>query len=149
MAEFTRTLVSRLRQYVGDRRHSKRQRARLSLSISLIPATKSLNGPRRINWMDGHTQDLSSNGLALVVPRITLGEHHLVGENRALNLKLQLPSGLVEMQVTPVRYERLEEDLGETGYLIAVKIVRISEDERAQYSAYVATLRESKGSELS
>ena len=49
------------------------------------------------NWMDGHTQDLSSNGLAVVVPRITLGEHHLVGENRGLNLKLQLPGGPVEM----------------------------------------------------
>ena len=144
MAEFTRTIVSRLRQYVGDRRHSKRQRARLSLSLSLISATKGLNGTRRINWMDGHTLDLSSNGLALVVPRITLGEHHLVGENRGLNLKLQLPSGQVEMQATPVRYERLEQDQSETGYLIAIKIVRMTDDDRARYLAYVATLRESK-----
>jgi hypothetical protein len=144
MAEFTRTIVSRLRQFVGDRRHSKRQRVRLGLSLSLVSATKGLNGTRRINWMDGHTMDLSSNGLALVVPRITLGEHHLVGENRGLNLKLQLPGGLVEMQVTPVRYERLEEDQNETGYVIAAKIVRMADDDRARYSAYVATLRESK-----
>ena len=144
MAEFTRTIVSRLRQYVGDRRRSKRQRVRLSLSLSLVSATKGLNGTRRINWMDGHTQDLSPNGLALVVPRITLGEHHLVGENRGLNLKLQLPGGPVELQATPVRYERLEEDQNETGYLIAVKIVRMAEGDRAKYSAYVATLREGK-----
>ena len=144
MAEFTRTIVSRLRQYVGDRRNSKRQRIRLSLSLSLVSATKGLNGARRINWMEGYTQDLSANGLALVVPRITLGEHHLVGENRGLNLKLQLPGGPVEMQATPVRYERLEEHQSETGYLIAVKIVRMSDDDRARYSAYVATLRESK-----
>ena len=88
--------------------------------------------------------DLSPNGLALVVPRITLGEHHLVGENRGLNLKLQLPGGPVEMQVTPVRYERLEEDQNETGYVIAAKIVRMADDDRARYSAYVASLRESK-----
>ena len=94
--------------------------------------------------MDGYTQDLSANGLALIVPRITLGEHHLVGENRGLNLKLQLPGGPVEMQATPVRYERLEEDQSETGYLIAVKIVRMSDEDRARFSAYVATLRESK-----
>ena len=144
MAEFTRTIVSRLRQYVGDRRRSKRQRARLSLSLSLISVTKSLNGTRRINWMDGHTHDLSSNGLAVVVPRITLGEHHLVGENRGLNLKLQLPEGPVEMQATPVRYERLEENQNETGYLIALKIVQMADDDRAKYLAYVATLRENK-----
>jgi len=141
MAEFTRTIVSRLRQYVGDRRHSKRQRVRLGLSLSLVTVTKSLNGTRRINWMDGHTLDLSSNGLALVVPQITLGEHHLVGENRGLNLKLQLPGGPVEMQATPVRYERLEDE-SETGYLIAVKIVHMPEADRARFSAYVDSLRE-------
>ena len=95
--------------------------------------------------MDGHTLDLSANGLAVVVPRITLGEHHLVGENRGLNLKLQLPSGPVEMQATPVRYERLEEDQNETGYVIALKIVRMPDDDRARYLAYVSTLREGKG----
>jgi hypothetical protein len=147
MAEFTRTIVSRLRQYVGDRRHSKRQRIRLNLSLSLVSATKGLNGARRINWMDGHTQDLSPNGLALVVPRITLGEHHLVGENRGLNLKLQLPGGQVEMQVTPVRYERLEEYQDETGYLIAAKIVRMADEDRARYLEYIKSLRESKANE--
>jgi hypothetical protein len=144
MAEFTRTIVSRLRQFVGDRRHSKRQRVRLDLSLSLVSAMKSLNGPRKINWMNGHTSDVSANGLALIVPRITLGEHHLVGENRGLQLKLQLPGGPVEMQATPVRYERLEEDQDETGYLIAVKIVRMSDADRARFSTYVASLRENK-----
>lgn len=144
MAEFTRTIVSRLRQYVGDRRRSKRQRVRLNLSLSLASATTGLNGTRRISSMDGHTLDLSANGLALIVPQITLGEHHLVGENRSLNLRLQLPGGPVEMQAAPVRYERLDEDQTETGYLIAVKIVRMPDDDRARFSEYVATLGSSK-----
>ena len=141
MAEFTRTIVSRLWQYVGDRRHSKRRRVRLNLSVSLASATKSLNGTQRVNSMEGHTLDLSANGLALIVPQITLGEHHLVGENRSLDLKLQLPDGPVVMQAAPVRYERLEEDDNETGYLIAVKIVRMPDSDRARFSEYVATLQ--------
>ena len=136
--------MSRLRQYLGDRRHSKRQCVRLDFSLSLAPATKSLNGTRRISSMDGHTMDLSANGLALIVPQITLGEHHLVAENRLLNVKLQLPGGPVEMQAAPVRYERLEEHETETGYLIAVKIVRMPDDDRARFSEYVATLQERK-----
>lgn len=144
MAEFTRTIVSRLRQYLGDRRRSNRRRVRLKLSLSLASATKSLNGTRRINSMEGHTLDLSANGLALIVSQITLGEHHLVGENRSLDLKLQLPSGPVEMQAAPVRYERLEEHDDETGYVIAVKIVRMADDDRARYSEYFATLQERK-----
>ena len=144
MAEFTRTIVSRLRQYLGNRRHSKRQCVRLDFSLSLAPVTKSLNGTRRISSMDGHTLDLGANGLALIVPQITLGEHHLVGENRFLNLKLQLPGGPVELQAAPVRYERLEEHESETGYLIAVKIVDMPDDDRARFSEYVASLSQIK-----
>jgi len=144
MAEFARTIVSRLRQYVGDRRVSKRQSARLELSLSLASSSKSLNGTRRVESMAGHTVDLSANGIALVVPKITLGDHHLVGENRGINLKVQLPDGPVEMQTAPVRYERLEEQTFETGYLIAVKITRMSAEDRLRYSEYVASLRNSQ-----
>jgi hypothetical protein len=90
--------------------------------------------------MDGHTLDVSANSLALIVPKITLDEHHLVGENRNFNLKLELPDGPLEMQAAPVRYERLEEQRGETGYLIAVKIVGMSEIDRARFAEYIASL---------
>ena len=140
MPELARTIVARLRQYVGDRRHSKRQRVRLNFSLSLPSKTKSLNGSQRVISMKGHTLDLSANGLALIVPQITLGEHHLVGENRSLNLQLELPEGQVELQAAPVRYERLEDDELETGYLIAAKIVHMPDDDRVKFLEYVANL---------
>lgn len=136
--------MSRLRQYVGGRRHSKRQNIRLPFSLSLASLTKGTNGTRRIIKMEGHTLDLSATGLAIVVPAITLGEHHLVGENRSLNVKLDLPVGPIELQVTPVRYESLEEHETETGYLIGVKIVGMPNADRAKFAAYVATLLERK-----
>lgn len=97
--------------------------------------------------MDGHTFDLSENGMALIVPAITLDEHHLVGENRSLHVQLELPPGPVVMEVAPVRYERLEEQASETGYLIAVKIVGMLESDRSRYREYVSTLlhRSDKG----
>lgn len=144
MAEFARTMVSRLRKFVGERRRSKRERVRLAFSISIVSPAKSLSGSRRTISMDGHTLDLSANGMALIVPAITLDEHHLVGENRSLQVQLELPLGPVGMQVVPVRYERLEEQESETGYLIAVKIVGMSEDDRARYAQYVSTLLQRK-----
>ncbi|HVQ39812.1 MAG TPA: PilZ domain-containing protein [Pyrinomonadaceae bacterium] len=144
MAEFARAVVSRLRKFVGDRREVKRHRVRLTFTISLASPAQNLQGSRRIISMDGHTLDLSANGMALVVPAITLGEHHLVGENRPLNVQLELPLGPVEMQVLPVRYERLEEDAIETGYLIAVKIVGLSEVDRTKYGEYVSSLIQRK-----
>jgi hypothetical protein len=141
MAELTRTIVSRLRQYVGDRRHSKRRDVRLRFCLSLISAAKPLNGTRRVSSIEGHTLDLGERGLALVVPAIRLGEHHLVGENRSLNVKLELPDGPVEMQVAPVRYESLEEHPTEAGYLIGARIVAMTEEDRAKFSEYLATLQ--------
>jgi hypothetical protein len=144
MAEFARTVVSRLRRFVGDRRRAKRQRVRLAFSLSIASPAKSLQGSRRTITMDGHTLDLSANGMGLIVPAITLDEHHLVGENRGLNVQLELPPGPVEMQVLPVRYERLEADASETGYLVAVKIVGMSQEDRTRYSEYVSTLLQRK-----
>jgi PilZ domain-containing protein len=144
MAEFARTFVSRLRQFVGDRREVTRHRVRLALSISIASPAKNVKGSRRTISMDGHTSDLSANGMALIVPAITLGEHHLVGENRNLNVQLELSPGPVEMQVVPVRYERLEEHAVETGYLIAVKIIGMSESDRTRYQEYVSTLQQRK-----
>ncbi len=140
MAEFTRVIVSRLRQYVGDRRHSTRRAVRLRCSLSLVSSTKNLNGTSRTSSMVGHTVDLSAKGLALVVPAITLGDHHLVGANRNFSVKLELPDGPVLMQVIPVRYERFDEDASETGYLIGVKITEVSEEDRTRFVEYVSSL---------
>ncbi len=144
MSEFARTVVSRLRKFVGDRREVKRHKVRLAFGISIASSAQSLKGSRRTISMDGHTLDLSANGMALIVPAITLGEHHLVGENRALSVQLELPSGPVVMHVMPVRYERLEEHTSEFGYLLAVKIVGTTESDRTTYTEYVATLLERK-----
>ena len=144
MPELARSIVSRLRKLVGDRRHSKRLKVRLPFSLSLASLTRNLNGTKRVNSVEGHTLDLSPNGLALVVPAITLGEHHLVGENRSLSIKLELPGGPVEMQVMPVRYQSLDEHETETGYLIATRIVSMSDEDRAKFVNYASTLPRAK-----
>ena len=140
MAEFTRSILARLRQLVGDRRRSARHKVRLPFSLSLISLTKNRNGQQRVSSMNGHTFDLSQRGLGLIVPRITLGEHHLVGENRSLNLRLDLPVGPVEMKVLPVRYEALAEEGNESGYMIGVRIGEMSDEDNAKFNDYVATL---------
>jgi len=138
--ELTRSIVSRLRKYMGDRRHATRRTVRLQVSVSVGSPTKGLTGNRKINSLEGHTLDISPNGMALVMPAIRIGEQHLIGENRTLNVKMELPSGPVEMKVAPVRYEALEDHPSETGYLIGAKITEMSDVDRATYAAYVTTV---------
>ena len=137
--ELARSMVSRLRQIVGDRRNSRRYKVRLALTVFVTGAAKSLNGSSRVVSLAGHTLDVSEHGLALILPSIRLGEHHLVGENRGFTVRLQLPDGPVDMQVAPVRYENLDEHSTETGFLIGVKITQMSDVDRTQFAEYVAS----------
>jgi len=134
MSELPRRIVSHLRRFIGNRRHSRRVRARLSFTLSLSDPKVSSNGARRLPALNGYTLDVSSTGLALIVPAIRIGEHYLAGSDHRLYVKLDLPSGPVEMKVVSVRYESLED---ESGYLIGARIVEMSDADRAIFEKYV------------
>jgi hypothetical protein len=138
--ELTRAIVSRLRRFVGDRRRSTRKKVRLPFSIVVTGPAKSVNGSRQTRSLQGHTLDISPDGMSLIVPAIRIGEYHLIGENRGFGLKLKLPDGEVEMEVAPVRYESLEDHQAETGFLIGVKIVDMTETDSATFAQYVSGL---------
>ena len=140
MSELPRRIVSRLRRFIGNRRHCKRVRTRLSFTLSLYDPRLSSNGARRLPNLEGHTLDVSSTGLALVVPAIRIGEHYLTGSDRRLHVKLELPSGPVEMTLIPVRYESLDEGQEDSGYLIGAQISEMSEPDRASYEEYVTKI---------
>ena len=138
MSELPRRIVSSLRRFIGNRRHSKRVRARLACTISLADPRLGSNGSRRLPTLNGHTLDISSTGLALVVAAIRIGEHYLAGDERKLHVKLDLPTGPVEMRVASVRYESLEESSEESGYVIGARITEMSDQHRASYNSYVS-----------
>lgn len=135
MSELPRRIVSHLRRFIGNRRRSRRVRARLSFTLSLTDPRVTSNGGRRLPTLDGHTLDVSTTGLALIVPAIRIGEHYLAGADRTLHVKLELPSGPLEMKVATVRYESMED---ESGYLIGARIVEISD--RVSFEKYVQSL---------
>jgi len=140
MSELPRRIVSQLRRFIGNRRRFKRVRTRLTFTLSLSDPRVNSNGARRLPTLNGHTFDLSTSGLALIVPAIRIGEHYLAGSDRRLYLKVDLPSGPVEMKVATVRYESLDESEEETGYLIGARIIEMSEADRASFNSHVNKL---------
>lgn len=137
MSELPRRLVSHLRRFIGNRRRVKRAHVRLNFTLRLGDQRTSSNGARRIPSLDGHTLDISSTGLGLVVPAIRIGGHYLAGTDRRLLIQLELPTGPVEMLLLPVRYESLEEDDDEQGYLIGAHIIEMSPPDRARFEDYL------------
>src|SRR5918911_2305483 len=143
MPEQLRSIINRLRVFVGNRRRAPRYRthleAGLALSVSLPSAKPGTKGAGQTLRLAGYTRDISESGLALIVPAIRIGGQYITGENRALRITLKLPNGIVELEARPVRYSPLEEEeeMMDTGYLIGVQITAMSDDARARYKAYI------------
>lgn len=139
MPERLRTIASRLREFVGNRRRAPRLRVRLAVFVSLLDSTP---GAPPAGGVAGHTRDASESGLGIVLPAIRLGDRYLVGDGVTLRLTLKLGEQSARLYGTPVRYERLEggED-GQTdpGFLLGI---RLSEDgDRALFAEYLKGLK--------
>ena len=89
----------------------------------------------------GRTHDLSAGGLGMILPSTTIDERFCSGANR-LNLSLYLPGGVVDLEVSPVRCERLKGPYFGQGYLLGTKITNVKN--REQFERYLENLSSSK-----
>jgi PilZ domain len=124
----------------GNRRRVIRRKARLPVSVSLVEEEAPAGNAHSALSVLGYTRDISSNGLALIVPSIPLDEDELQSRGCRLRIILALPVGDVQMLVTLVRHERLDESEMEPGYLIGVSISEMSESARDLFLEYLSAL---------
>ena len=82
----------------------------------------------------GQTSDLSAEGLAMVLPATIIDERFCSGSN-SLKLSLHLPEGIVGLEVTPVRCERLKDAYSVNGYLLGTKITNV--EHRGPFERYL------------
>lgn len=137
--------ASLLRDYVTDRRRTTvrrgvRYEARLPFDVSIHSAGKISDHSgtaKRAASLAGRTRDIGEGDLTLVVPSIRIGGEYLTLEDNRLRITLALPSGPVEIAAAPARFEQLA---GDEGYLVGVRILEMSDDDRARYTEHLRTL---------
>lgn len=135
MPELLRSIVARVREYVGNRRRAPRRRLRLPCSVA--PHEPGNAGARRASQLAGYTRDLSASGLALILPAVRVGGRYLTGADVTLRVVLELPTGPLALLATPVRHEQLGADDADRGFLIGVRITEMSAADRARYEAHL------------
>ena len=140
MPERLRTIASRLREFVGNRRRAPRRTVRLAVFVSLLDASP---GAPPAGGVAGHTRDASESGIGVVLPVIRLGGRYLVGDGVTLRLTLKLGEQSARLYGTPVRYERLDDEAqdGQTtpGFLLGI---RLHEDgDRAMLAEYLKGMK--------
>lgn len=140
MLEMIRSLQTNLRYFVRRMRQSERHPPRLRFSLSMLDLHARDNGDRLPVVLSGHTRNISETGLALIVPPIRQGVDILAATNRKLLIVLELPSGSIRLQAMPVRYERTSLRDAENGYLLGVRIISMSKDDRVRFLRYIHRL---------
>ena len=138
MPELIRSVVSRVRTYLKDRRQSPRLCVRLVFTISVLRKANSNGSGQVSRTMKGHTRDISARGLAMLLPQVHLGGYHLAAEGRELHVMLELPDGPMAMVVLPRRYEMLDEPELGCNYLIGARIVELSDQDAKRLESFIA-----------
>lgn len=136
MPELIRSIAARVREYLGNRRRAPRYRVRLSVSVSPAPDERMVRTSSAAvrDALYGYTRDISSTGLALVLPAIRIGNIYLMGEGRTLEILVEDGSEPIVIYAAPVRYEKLEDESRDKGYLIGVRVIEMSDGDHARFS---------------
>ncbi|HEX8559869.1 MAG TPA: PilZ domain-containing protein [Pyrinomonadaceae bacterium] len=140
-----RSYLARLREYVGDRRRSPRRGARFT---ARVPAAVTLldagveypSGAAPGPSVEGETRDLGLSGLTVRVGRVRAGGQYLTDAELHLGVRLELPAGEVFLLAKAVRFEPLTGEGGGSGYLLGLRVLKVTEDDFALYSGYLRTL---------
>ncbi|HEV2801411.1 MAG TPA: hypothetical protein VGW12_12980 [Pyrinomonadaceae bacterium] len=135
---------SLLREYITERRSTRRRGARYSaripFNVSIAAANRGANMGQPGASLTGRTRDLGEDDLNLVVPSIRIGGDYITLKENNLAVTLELPSGEVSLVAAPARFEQLEGEHGGEGYLVGVRILEMSAPDRERYVAHLRTL---------
>jgi hypothetical protein len=123
-----------------ERRAAPRRRVKIEFRVLLVAMKTSADGEEQMLPLIGSTQDLSDNGIALLVSAKSMSVLYTLGQNYTLQLVLTLPVGPVELEVTPARYAHLNEGNEGSRILIGTRITKISDEDRARFNEYLRSL---------
>jgi hypothetical protein len=130
-----RELASFFSSTIAERRASSRKKHSVPIKVCFAPefSTVKMHGRCDDSFMSGETTDVSATGIGFIVPAIRIKEKYLVGQERILNVELDLSGRKVRMQVRGVRYERIGIHLSAERFVVGAEIVNVNEEDQAAY----------------
>jgi len=141
MVRVLNAIVNRAHRLLGAYVHAPRHNMRLPLYVSLVESKRFSVNVSSTTTMSGYLRDISKSGLSLVVPSLRFGNRCLISGHYPLRVTVQLPSGLANIQVTPVRYDRLKEENLARSYVIGARITQITEPDRKHLIQYIQQVK--------
>jgi hypothetical protein len=141
LSEKLRTTFSRL---VLEWGMSPRYLANQTISYRIVTTGREKRFSR---FIDGLTYDLSESGIGILTNSITIDGFHAYFSNdmissTQLEIKLELPDKTVMITGQTCRYQKMEANrLLDYNYLLGVKILNISEEDKNVYEKFIVNIR--------
>lgn len=134
-----RELASRFSVTWIQRRASLRKNFQVPIKVCFAPEKNPNNVTRTCEelFLSGETVDLSETGIAFVVASIRIKEKYLVGQERLLNVELELAGKKVRMQVLGKRYELVGMHDSTERYLVGASITEMSPEDAQKYEYFL------------
>ena len=134
-----RELISKFNRTIKERRAAPRRRHTALVRVWFDPDVKSEHAAElaRSSCVMGETIDISSCGIGFLVPSIRIKEKYLVGQQRILNIELDLPTGKVYLRALGCRYEKVGIHISTERFLVGVQIVEIVGTDKEIFEAFL------------
>jgi hypothetical protein len=138
------SIVVRAFGLLGGYSYAQRHGLRLPVNVSLLHVKSAAVSVPCSPAVAGYLLNISRTGLALVVPSLRFGNRFLVSEHPPLGVWIELPGGSVNIQMTPVRYDRLNGAQADCGYVIGGRIVRMADADRERLARHIQGLKKTR-----
>ncbi len=134
-----REFVTKLSGVLERNSHSIRRRCDAPIRVSFEPVKTTGNLHTTIDGLaiSGEVSDVSNTGIGFIVPSIRLKEFYLVGQERRLNVEIDLSGEKVKMKVIGRRYQKIGQHLSTERYLVGAEIVEMRESDRQVYEHFL------------
>jgi len=137
-----RELISKFNRSLTERRAAPRRRHTALVRIWFDPDVNTERAAElaRSSCVLGETVDISECGIGFVVPSIRLKEKYLVGQQRILNIELDLPNGKVFLRALGVRYEKIGIHISTERFMVGVHIIELVGADKEMFEEFLKSI---------
>jgi hypothetical protein len=141
MTHLIRTIATNINALAGTHYCAPRRKARVQLRLAIVDSNPNFREPRTVTF-EGYTCDISSTGLAILLPITRFSEQLLNQSQKTLRIVLELATGVIETDAKIVRYEplQLSDGLTELGCLLGAKFLNMCAADRERFNEYLRSL---------
>ena len=134
-----RELITKINRSMSERMVAPRKKHSAPIKLWFDADIKSEHAQEaaRAACIIGETIDVSKSGIGFLVPSIRTKEKYLVGQERTINVEIDLPTGKIFMKVLGKRYKKVGIHISTERFLVGAAICSLDGTDRDNYEAFL------------